>query len=170
MRNLICFIIGLVISSSVFAADFTLKSTAFSDKGTIPTLYTCNGKNISPPLAWDNPPAKTQSFILTLSSPGWSFGQVYLWVLFNIPPETKQLIEGASGDLPIGTVVGSNYAYDADYFGPCPPDNNVHKYIFTIYAVDTMLDLSEGADIDDILAKSKRHILSHTQLTGTFSH
>ena len=108
-------IIGLLISATADAANFSLKSTAYSDSGRIPALYSCDGKNISPELSWSNPPDKTQSYALIFSSPDWTTGKVYLWILFNIPATTKELAEKANEDLPAGALVGTNYYYDSEY-------------------------------------------------------
>lgn len=170
MRILVGVIVGLLFAGAVFANDFVLKSTAFSNNEKVPILYSCDGKDISPALAWDNAPANTKSFLLILSSPDWSTGFVNLWIVYNIPSNVKMLSEGANQNLPKGALVGTNYYYETSYRGPCPPDDFKHHYVFTIYALDTVLDLPEGAEIDDVLDKSNHHILKQTQLTGIFSH
>ena len=124
----------------------------------------------SPELSWSNAPSNTQSFVLILSSPDWTTGKVYLWVLYNIPGNTKELAEKANKDLPDGTLVGNNFYDEADYRGPCPPDTLQHHYVFTLYALDTTLELPAGAEAEDILNKIGKHILKQTKLTGVFSH
>jgi len=170
MRILMGIVIGLLFAGTVFANDFVLKSTAFSNNENIPILYSCDGKDISPALAWDNAPANTKSFLLILSSPDWSTAFVNLWIVYNIPSTIKMLPEAANQNLPQGALMGTNYYYEATYRGPCPPDSSKHHYVFTIYALDTVLDLPEAAEVDDVLAKSSQHILKQTELTGIYSH
>lgn len=165
------FILGFLIGITTLAnaADFSLKSSAFADGSTIPTLYTCNGENIPPPLSWANAPPQTKSFALILSSPDAPTGQLYLWVLYNIPSNATTLEEG-SDTLPDGTMVGMNSLFETEYRGPCPPDARLHRYFFTLYALDRELNLTSGEDLEVVLSKIKRHILKTAQLSCVFSH
>lgn len=160
----------LFLAHAAISPTFTLTSSAFKDQGTIPALYTCDGKNISPPLTWTNAPPNTVSFALALTSPDWSAGSVYLWVLYNIPKDIHSLVEGANKELPDGIQVSMNYYNENAYNGPCPPDNNNHHYVFTIYALDKMLDLPYDAETDTIISHVDRHTLQQAHLTGNFSH
>jgi Raf kinase inhibitor-like YbhB/YbcL family protein len=170
MRNLIKIMFGLIIATSALAGDFTLKSTAFSNNQRIPVLYTCNGENISPPLSWDNVPPNTKSFVLILNTPDYSFTP-NLWIIYNIPENIKNLKQGANENLPAGTQVGTNYFYEEMYDGPCPPDKNLHHYVFTLYALDATFDqLENGIDPVKLLASIKSHILKQTELSGVYSH
>lgn len=161
--------IALILATTASSGGFILKSTSFMDKGAIPSLYTCNGKNIPPALSWSNPPKNTQSYILTFTSPDSPFGLNYLWVLYNIPANIKSLEEGGD-NLPDGTIVGKNDMADSSYIGPCPPDTLLHPYIFTLYALDTVLDLSADANVDKVLDHVKHHVLEQAQLIGVFNH
>lgn len=171
MRSLIIIILGLTVATLALADDFTLKSPAFHDNERIPVLYTCNGKNISPPLSWDNIPANTKSFVLILKTPDWTPAKIYLWTIYNIPGDVKALGPGADQNLPDGTLVGMNFYYEANYTGPCPPDNLLHHYVFTLYALDTILyPIEDNIDPDDLLDIIKPHILKQTELKAVFSH
>lgn len=171
MRSLINIIVGLIIATSALADDLTLKSSAFQNKERIPVLYTCNGKNISPPLSWDKIPTNTQSFVLILSTPDFDPAKIYLWVIYNIPGNVKSLDQGANLKLPEGTLVGLDYYYEAQYDGPCPPDNLLHHYVFTLYALDTILyPIEDNIDPDDLLRIIRPHILEQAELEGLFSH
>lgn len=170
MRTLLGIILGLFLLSPTYADDFTLKSPVFDNNGKIPTIYTCDGKNFSPELNWSGAPVNTQSFMLILSSPDWAAGKVNLWILYNIPKNLTQLPEKANRNLPDGISVADNYYNDADYSGPCPPDDKIHHYVFTLYALDTILDLPGDPDLDDILDKAENHIIKQTTLTATYSH
>lgn len=172
MRKLISAILGvfliiLIITAS--AGTFSITSTGLLDKGKIPNKYSCDGQNIPPGLSWSNPPEKTQSFALILYSPDAVIrNPFYNWVLYNIPRDAKGIAEGA--DLPEGTLIGNNSLGEAKYSGPCPPDERIHHYIFSLYALDITVPLSGGAEIDELLAEIKNHILEKTELMGTFSH
>ena len=153
------------------AADFTLRSKAFSSGQNIPKLYSCNGKNISPQLSWTNAPANTKSFVLILWSPDWPQGTVYKWVLYNIPANIRELAEGDSDNLPETISKGQNSMGDDLYRGPCPPDDKPHRYIFTLYAVDDAdLDIASSPQPEEVLSKLKRVTIEKTELAGIFKH
>lgn len=164
-------IIGLIICSCAFSDYFSILSPDFRDRGLIPNVFSCEGKNISPELFWENPPRNTQSYALIINSPDSGVQNMfYNWVLYNIEPSTKRLKKGANLSLPDGTLVGTNTMGDAIYRGPCPPDDLLHHYIFTIYALDSMLDLSPGADVEEVYRKINNHILDQAQITGVFHY
>jgi Raf kinase inhibitor-like YbhB/YbcL family protein len=170
MRAITSLFLGLFITSAANAAEFSLTSSSFSNNDKIPVLHSCDGKNISPQLSWSNAPSNTQSFVLIFSSPDWPIGAVYLWVLYNIPADIKELPEKANTNLPQDILVGNNFYSETSYRGPCPPDSIMRHYVFTIYALDSMLSLSDGAEVDELFSKMQKHILKKTELTGTFSH
>lgn len=159
------FIIGFIFSSFSYAANFSLSSQAFSNGGTIPELYTCKGKNISPPLAWTGAPDKTQSFALIVSDPDAPSGVFYHWIAYNIPGKTNEL---SIENLPQEALLGKNSSNKADYFGPCPPSGKPHHYVFTLYALDSNLNLPADEDISGLEKAMKGHVLSSTTLTGLF--
>jgi len=129
-------------------------SSAFKEGETIPVEYTCNGQNISPPLAWTNLPTDTQSLALIADDPDAPSGTWVHWVLYNLPPGTN------------GLPVGAQNPGDS---GPCPPAGKPHRYFFKIYALDTRLDLDPGAGKADLEQAMQGHILAQGQLMGTFS-
>ena len=142
-----------------------LTSDAFANGQSIPAKYTCKGKNISPALAWTEPPAGTQSFALILDDPDAPAGTWVHWVLFNIPASTRTLQEDLSVS---GMSVGKNSWGDMRYGGPCPP-SGTHRYFFKLYALDSNLSLSPGATKDQLLQAMDGHILAQAELMGTFS-
>jgi len=161
-----------------------LSSSAISDGGTIPDKYTCSpdGKTMtqpanmtSPPLAWVNPPAGTQSFILLLHDPDAharkSLDDITHWIIFNIPGDATSLPEGVKVDAPatVGTQ-GANITGQPQFFGPCAPPGPVHHYTFELLALDAKLDLQKGASRDDILKAADGHVLTGTVLIGLFHH
>ena len=155
------------------AMSLTLTSIAFAPGSEIPSLYTCNGEDISPPLAWTNGPAGTKSFVLIVDDPDapdpaaprmtWVH-----WVLFNIDPNAASLPEGVrSSELPAGTREGINDWGRTGYGGPCPPIGR-HRYFHKIYALDTLLpDLKRPTKV--ALEKAMQgHIVAQAQLVGTY--
>lgn len=147
--------------------EFALTSSAFEAGQIIPNKYSyklgnqCNGENFSPPLEWIGTPQGTQSYVLTVIDPDG--GDWVHWVLFNIPAETNNLLEVRNG--PDIGVAGKNDFKTTGYGGPCPP-SGTHHYIFTLYALDTLLDLNQGANLKDIQPLYKNHILAQAQLIG----
>jgi Raf kinase inhibitor-like YbhB/YbcL family protein len=148
--------------------DIQLISGAFEDGEPIPAQYTCQGKNISPPLAWSSPPVGAKSFALILDDPDAPRGTWVHWVVYNLPANTIGLPEGVKADsvLPGNALQGKNDYKRNDYGGPCPP-SGTHRYFFKIYALDTALDLKAGATKDDVLRAMEGHVLAHGQLMGT---
>lgn len=129
-------------------ASLGLKSSSFSGD-TIPAKYSsCAGESsVSPALKWSAPPAGTQSFALIAIDRDSPFGFRFVhWVLFDLPPETRELPEGIAkqGQLPDGSRQGWNGYDKAGYVGPCPPGHSPHRYVFDVYALDRKLDLPRG--------------------------
>lgn len=144
----------------------TLTSEAFNHAELIPSKYTCDGEDIAPPLAWNGVPANTKSLVLIVDDPDAPNGVWDHWLLFNIPPSAQSLVEGAY-PLPPGAEEGANSWGRRGYGGPCPPDK-MHRYLFKLYALDTPLDLLNGAKKSQIEAAMKNHILAQTELLGKY--
>ena len=151
------------------AGAFSLTSTAFISDSTIPKQYSCDGKDISPQLSWTDSPDKTQSFAFILSDPDAPGGTFYHWILYDLPKNTTNLSEGIS-QLPANAQTGKNSWNNIAYRGPCPPKGATHHYIFTLYALDTMLHLDSGASADMLLVAMQNHILGQAELRATFQH
>ncbi len=147
-----------------------VSSPAFREGDRIPTKYTCEGQDISPLLAWSETPAGTQSFALIVDDPDAPGGVFTHWVLFNIPSDSRELPEAvpAQSQLPSGALQGKNDFGKIGYGGPCPPPGHPHRYQFTLYALDQLLDLKAGASKKQVLEAMQGHILAQGQLTGTF--
>lgn len=150
-----------------------ITSRSFMHDSAIPARHTCDGPNISPPLAWSGVPAGTKSLALIVDDPDapdpaapkttWVH-----WVLYNIPPDANALTEGiAAKDLPPGTLQGINDWRSTGYGGPCPPVGK-HRYFFKLYALDTVLpDLKHSAKA--ALEKAMQgHVLAHSELVGLY--
>ncbi|MEO6779166.1 MAG: YbhB/YbcL family Raf kinase inhibitor-like protein [Gemmatimonadaceae bacterium] len=153
---------------------FRLMSSAFVEGGNIPTKYTCEGDDTSPPLAWDDPPTGTRSFALIVDDPdapdpAHPLRTYVHWVTYNIPASTTALAEGAgsgAGSMPTSDGEGFNDWKKAAYGGPCPPIGR-HRYFFKLYALDTTLNLTRPTK-SDLEAAMKDHVLANAQLIGTY--
>jgi len=141
-----------------------LRSPAFGDGQPIPSKYTCDGEDISPPIAIEQIPKEAVSLVLIVEDPDAPNGTWDHWVVFNIPPSTTRIAEG---EPPVG-VQGRSSWNKAAYGGPCPPAGE-HRYVFKVYALDSLLRLSEQATKSDVLEMMKGHILTIGKLTGTYT-
>ena len=150
-----------------------LTSTAFADHRSIPKVYTCEGKDVSPPLAWSGVPAKARSLALIVDDPDapdpaaprmtWVH-----WVLYDIPVAASGLPEGvAPSALPKGTLEGRNDWDRTGYGGPCPPVGR-HRYFHKLYALDIVLPDLGDPDKAALEQAMKGHIIAETQLVGTY--
>jgi Raf kinase inhibitor-like YbhB/YbcL family protein len=151
---------------------FSLRSPAFADGAAIPVRHTCDGPDVSPPLAWSDAPAGTRSFALIMDDPDAPAGTWVHWVLYNLPaatselPETVAKVEGL--DLG-GARQGRNDFRHPGYGGPCPPPGPAHRYIFKLYALDAVLELRPGAKKPELEAAMQGHMLAMAQLVGTYA-
>lgn len=150
--------------------ELFVSSPAFQEGDRIPTKYTCQGQDVSPLLAWSEPPVGTQSFALIVDDPDAPGGVFTHWVLFNIPSDSRELPEAipAQAQLPSGALQGKNDFGRIGYGGPCPPPGAPHRYRFTIYALDQPLDLKAGVSKKPVLDAMQGHITAQGQLTGTY--
>lgn len=163
--------VGLSGGGIAMALDLT--STAFTHGGEIPAKYTCEGKDISPPLAWQGVPTGTKSLVLIVDDPDapdpaapkmtWVH-----WVVFNLPHGDTGLPEGAGATAPPkGAVSGLNDWKRNGYGGPCPPIGR-HRYFHKLYALDEVLSLGAGATKADVEAAMRGHVLATAELVGTY--
>jgi Raf kinase inhibitor-like YbhB/YbcL family protein len=149
--------------------SLSLTSSSFQEGGTIPATFTCDGQDQSPDLAWADVPAGTKSLALIVDDPDAPRGVWVHWVVYNLPPESHGLTAGAAaGTMPAGARPGTNDWHRAGYGGPCPPSGR-HRYVHTLYALDTVLpDLGQPSKADLTKAMTG-HVLSKAVLTGTYA-
>ncbi len=146
---------------------FSLSSPAFSDGGFIAEKYAyklgkqCSGENYSPPLEWKGVPEGTKSLLLTMIDPDG--GNWVHWLLANIPADAGSLAEAVNG--PDTGIAGRNDFGGVGYSGPCPP-SGTHHYVFTLYALDTVLDVKPGVSYKTIVPLYRDHVLGKAVLTG----
>lgn len=141
-----------------------LQSSAFADGSPIPKKYTADGPNVSPPLAWSEVPAGTQTLALICDDPDAPRGTWVHWVLFNLPADTMSLPEGAAG---AGTDGGNDFG-KLGYGGPSPPRGKPHRYFFKLYALDALLKLATGATKAQVEKRMEGHVLGQAQWMGTY--
>ena len=144
-----------------------LTSLAFQNGGHIPGRYTCDGKNISPPLEWSKIPSQTGSLVLIMDDPDAPRGTWDHWIIFNLPPNLTSLPEGTK-NFPSGTKFGKNSWGKTEYGGPCPPDKQ-HRYFFKLYALNTNLDLPNGTTKEQIQQTMRGKIVEKTELIGLYA-
>ena len=150
---------------------FQLTTSAFSG-GVIPTKFTCDGPDVSPPLAWTDPPKETRSLALIVDDPDAPAGTWVHWVLYDLPGTARELPEGVPKDRQLrdGARQGRNDFGKIGYNGPCPPRRAVHRYFFKLYALDSKTKLSSGATKSELERAMKGHVLAQAELVGKFQH
>ena len=150
-----------------------LRSPAFVPQGEIPRSHTCDGEDLSPPLAWSGIPAATKSLALIVDDPDApdpkAPKRVYVhWVLYNIPPDSPGLAEAIlPAQLPAGTMEGLNDWGRTGYGGPCPPIGR-HRYFHKLYALDAVLPNLKHPTKAHLLAAMEGHLLAETQIVATY--
>jgi Raf kinase inhibitor-like YbhB/YbcL family protein len=152
---------------------FSLSSSAFDPNAAVPTKYTCEGANISPPLAWSGAPATAKSYALIVEDPdapdpAKPTRVVSHWVAYNIPASATSLSENASNKgMPAGSAQGSNEGNKPIYMGPCPPIGR-HRYFFKLFVLDTMLKGLSNPKKADLEKAIQGHVIGNAVLIGTY--
>ncbi|MFO8016428.1 MAG: YbhB/YbcL family Raf kinase inhibitor-like protein [Candidatus Woesearchaeota archaeon] len=141
-----------------------LRSPEFGHEGRIPDKYTCKGNDINPPLEIENIPEGTESLALILDDPDAPTGTFVHWTLWDMEPAERI----SEDSVPSGAVQGTNDFGKAAYGGPCPPSGE-HRYFFRLYALDTKLDLEEGASREELEDAMEGHIIEKAVLMGLYS-
>ncbi len=151
---------------------FSLTSPAFADGTAIPVDHTCDGADVSPPLAWSGTPAGTRALALIVDDPDAPAGTWVHWVLYNLPATTSQLPDNIAKvealDLG-GARQGRNDFRRPGWGGPCPPPGPAHRYFFKLYALDATLEVRPGALKSDVETAMQGHTLGVAQLMGTYA-
>jgi Raf kinase inhibitor-like YbhB/YbcL family protein len=150
-----------------------LSSTAFAHNGDIPSIYTCDGSDISPPLDWVDVPGPAKSLVLIVDDPDapdpaapkmtWVH-----WVLYNLPANSSGLKASMqAGELPAGTLEGLNDWKRTGYGGPCPPIGK-HRYFHKLYALDQLLPDLKTPTKEGLLKAMEGHVIASTELVGLY--
>ncbi|MFQ5737260.1 MAG: YbhB/YbcL family Raf kinase inhibitor-like protein [Thermodesulfobacteriota bacterium] len=151
---------------------FRIESPDFTEGGSIPERFSCDGEDISPQLAWDGAPEGTKSFVLTIEDPDAPMGTFVHWVVYDLPPSAHGLERGiGSGPIGLDGTKGGRTGFGHErYGGPCPPrGHGRHRYFFTIRALDIPgLGLPDGAGKGLIEKAVKGHVLAEASIMGVY--
>ena len=146
-----------------------ITSTAFENGESIPIKYSCDSQDISPELTWSGVPEGTQSFALILDDPDAPGGTFTHWIIFNIPADMAGLVENVPKVAVQDSIrQGANGFAAIGYGGPCPPPGPAHRYVFTLYALDTVLDDLGRPSKAELERAMAGHILAQAKLMGTY--
>lgn len=170
MRRILLAMLIVLIPYNCFGLD--IKSSSFNNGEAIAIQYTCSGQDLSPQFNWSNSPSNTKSFTLICEDIDAAFNSWVHWVIFNIPAEKTELIEGfeKTAKLSDGTIQGINDFGKNGYNGPCPPAGKPHRYFFKLYALDKMLGLDSNAVSKDVIKAIEGHILAEAKIMGTYQN
>ena len=158
--------VTLLVVMGSFAAErarVKITSSAFQEGGNIPSKFTCDGADTSPPLHIAGVPSETKTLLLIADDPDAPSGLFTHWLVWNIPAQTHSIAEGST---PKG-VHGTNDFGKSGYKGPCPPPGT-HRYSFKIFALDRELDLQGGAKRSQVDAAMKGHVIAQGELVGRY--
>jgi len=152
------------------ASKIVLKTTSFEPGGFIPKRFTCEAADVSPALAWGDPPAGTQSFAIIEDDPDAPSGTFVHWLVYDLPAAYRRLPEALSGNdqMAGGGRQGTNDFSRTGYSGPCPPRGKPHRYFIRFYALDTKTNLRPAASRAELDAAMQGHILAQAELMGLF--
>ena len=142
--------------------DMKIESKSFEHEGMIPAKYSCDGDDINPHLSWSDAPDETRSFALSCVDPDAPGGDFIHWLIYNIPADVSEVKEGAG--IPGGLEVKNHFGRK-QYGGPCPP-SGVHRYYFTVYALDTMI--TDELTMGDFRQKVGEHTIAKAVLLGRY--
>jgi Raf kinase inhibitor-like YbhB/YbcL family protein len=139
-------------------------SPAFKNNSHIPAKYTCDGQDLNPPLLIENVPSGAKSLALIVDDPDAPVGTWVHWVVWNIPPGSKEIKENS---VPQDARQGINDFGKHNYGGPCPPPGT-HRYFFKLYALDTLLNLGANSTKADLENAMAGHIIEQAQIIGLY--
>jgi Raf kinase inhibitor-like YbhB/YbcL family protein len=152
-----------IVIAVLSAVALSLSSPAFHAGSPIPQRYTCDGRDVSPPLRWSRVPSRARSLAVELEDPDAPGGVFIHWLLWNVSPRARALGVQVSR-----RTQGRNSFGRIGYSGPCPPQGSTHHYVFTLFAVDRKLTLARGASSPRFHATLSGHIVSRATLVGIY--
>jgi Raf kinase inhibitor-like YbhB/YbcL family protein len=173
---LITVVLALVVPAEVrgqeaSSSKMELTTTSFTPGGFIPKRFTCEAADVSPALAWTDPPPGTRSFAIIEDDPDAPSGTFVHWVVYDLPAAYRKLPEALSGNdqMPGGGRQGTNDFSRTGYSGPCPPPGKPHRYFIRLYAVGVILNLPPAATRKELDEAMQGHILARGGLMGRFA-
>ncbi len=145
-----------------------LRCPLFRNNGKFPSRFTCDGANVNPPLIIEDVSRNAKSLVLIVDDPDATRGLVFThWIIWNLPPDTMEISEG---QLPREAKEGKNDFGEEKYGGPCPPRSaRPHRYVFKLYALNTILDLHSGSEKHKVEMAMDGYVLEYTTLTAMYS-
>ena len=157
-------LLAAIASFALGGGTMKITSSAFHEGGNIPSKFTCDGSDTSPPLQITGVPSGARSLVLIADDPDAPGGLFTHWLVWNISPQNNSIAEGSA---PKG-VQGANDFGKSGYRGPCPPPGT-HRYSFKIFAIDRDLELGSGAKRSQVDAAMKGHVIAQGELVGRYS-
>jgi Raf kinase inhibitor-like YbhB/YbcL family protein len=157
---------GLLAGPSVLQQEddpqvMTVASPEFSQTVPMPPQYTCHGAGESPPLSWSGAPPGTKALALVMDDAGAPITPYVYWIVFNISPETPDI---QAGRIPMSALVAYNSKGTVSYAPPCP--DHPHQYRFTIYALNAVLPLRNGASLPAVFSAIAAHAIGRGRLSA----
>jgi Raf kinase inhibitor-like YbhB/YbcL family protein len=145
-------------------------TSIFLPDDSIPSRYTCDGEDVSPPLHWSNAPEDAKAFVLIVDDPDAPGGTFSHWLLYDVPADARALSEGVAkrDTVPGAGMYGVNDFGGVGYGGPCPPSGRPHRYVFALYALDAKLGLASRKRKADVLRGMRDHVLAQAELVGRY--
>jgi Raf kinase inhibitor-like YbhB/YbcL family protein len=178
MRRVVAMVVPLVVAisacggdddealpSGATAAGFRFLESGVAEGAAVDRRFTCDGEDVSPPLAWEGAPEGTAELALVVEDPDAPGGTFTHWLVWGLDPGETELPEGGE---PAG-LQGTNDFGAVGYGGPCPPAGETHRYVFRLLALDAETGLDAGASRDGLLAAVEGHVVAETQLTATYA-
>jgi Raf kinase inhibitor-like YbhB/YbcL family protein len=154
-----------IVALGAGGGKMKITSSAFRDGGNIPSKFTCDGADTSPPLRFEATPAEAKGLALIVDDPDAPSGLFTHWIAWNIDPKTSEIAEGSA---PSGAAQGKNDFGKSGYGGPCPP-SGTHRYFFKVFALDRQLDLPVGSKRAQLEAQMRGHVIAQGELMARYS-
>ena len=164
IASALAILLAPITSFAAGVGKMKITSSAFQQGGNIPSKFSCDGANTSPPLQISDVPPETKSVVLIVDDPDAPSGLFTHWAVWNISPQTSTIAEGNAPK----EVHGTNDFGKSGYGGPCPP-SGTHRYYFRIFALDRELDLPSGAKRSQLDAAMKGHVIAQGELMGRYA-
>lgn len=166
---IVCQFFGILTINAKEEKKMEIKSSVFENNGMIPSKYTCDGEDVSPPLVWSGIPEGAKSLALISDDPDAPMGTWVHWVMYNIPPSVTELKEGFPKEKKLhdGTLQGITDFKRVGYGGPCPP-SGTHRYFFKLYALNKKVSLDPGATKKQLLDAIKDSVVAECQIMGKY--
>ncbi len=143
-----------------------ISSKSIPANSSIPRDFTCNGRNVNPPLEITGVPGEARSLAIVLDDLDAPSGRFVHWTVWNLDPRVGRIEEGR---VPAGAVEGETSARRTGYHGPCPPPGPPHRYFFKLYALDERLNLPRGSPVSDLENSIRNHVVDYAELMATYS-